>query len=464
MNLLLEKHIVIKPDLSVFNLIQLASKIKFRIKPIYFFIIAILLSFSQIARAQSPCDAVSVEVFGMNPQTGFYSYFGVRVSISQTYSQNITVSGYIWDGPDEHGYNENHPYTLTIVAGSLSAETPVTFYQTGPAAEGAANITSVSPCPVPEITATYAGVTITYEVYNHILRFNSTNDFNSVVDQLEADYDTYNDNYDAQYPNLTPEQMDDIDVTNNFDEFATYKNFENLFSGFISKRSQIESTENAWISSDFMSTDPDDIDLTFDDAINTVFNSDNAFKVGNDIYQLTADGLYINGTLQVFVKKPFHSDLDFASYKVGENIGIYRNALLENNEDEELGPTCQTNKKNTGFPQFGNDKYKFKVALTSLSFRSTVKSKVKHFAYKNGHWKHTRAEMAVFIGGRALNSLCNEVASFSTRKPSPNGWKKRRQLKVHIRDTNIVWKANPGDVVGSFDTALGNSAGISLTW
>jgi len=93
------------------------------------------------------CSTVSVEAFPLNPQSGQYNYFGVRVSLSQPYNEYVTVSGYIWDGPDDHNFNTDHPYTLTIYPGDLTAETSVFFYQTGPAAEGAANITSVSPCP-----------------------------------------------------------------------------------------------------------------------------------------------------------------------------------------------------------------------------------------------------------------------------------------------------------------------------
>jgi hypothetical protein len=115
-------------------------------KKVIFLMAVCVLSFVQFMYAQE-CSTVTVEAFPMDPQSGQYSYFGVRVSLAQPYYQDVTVNGYIWDGPDDHGYNENHPYTLTIVAGYLTAETAANFYQTGPAAEGAANITSVSPCP-----------------------------------------------------------------------------------------------------------------------------------------------------------------------------------------------------------------------------------------------------------------------------------------------------------------------------
>ncbi|HEY6914611.1 MAG TPA: hypothetical protein VI413_08045 [Paludibacter sp.] len=145
MNLSLASNNHYKRDFGIPDLIQPSFKKIFFMKPMYFFIVALLLSFSAVVHAQSPCDAVSVEVIAPQWQTGYYSYFGVRVSLPQPYYQNVTVSGYIFDSPDHE--TTDHPYTLTIPAGSLSAETSTDFYQTGPAAEGAANITSVSVCP-----------------------------------------------------------------------------------------------------------------------------------------------------------------------------------------------------------------------------------------------------------------------------------------------------------------------------
>jgi len=187
MNLSLANNNALKRDLSVFNLTQFTLKKIFFMKPIYFSILTFLLSFGTIVHAQSPCDAVSVEVIAPQWQTGQYSYFGVRVSISQPYYQNITVSGYIWDGPDDHGYNEDHPYTLTIPAGSLSAETSVDFYQTGPAAEGSANITSVDPCPNSQAQPQWVyqnvsnNITITYNYQLSVIGTDSSLNGNLLV-------------------------------------------------------------------------------------------------------------------------------------------------------------------------------------------------------------------------------------------------------------------------------------------
>lgn len=90
------------------------------------------------------CEGVSAEAFPMNPQTGLYNYFGVRVTLEQVYSQDVTVTGYIYTAGSP---NQNNPYTLTITAGNLSEETGAGFYATSPADNAAVDISTVNPCP-----------------------------------------------------------------------------------------------------------------------------------------------------------------------------------------------------------------------------------------------------------------------------------------------------------------------------
>lgn len=101
-----------------------------------------MMTFCTISNAQ--CEGVVVEVFPVNPQTGVHNYFGVKVTLVHSYYQDITVNGYIYDDGD---YNTNHPYSLTVVAGNLTAETSATFYETGPTISAEIETNSVSPCP-----------------------------------------------------------------------------------------------------------------------------------------------------------------------------------------------------------------------------------------------------------------------------------------------------------------------------
>jgi hypothetical protein len=65
---------------------------------------------------------VTVEAIPADPQSGSHNYyFGVRVTLSQTYINNVTVNGYIYD--EGGGSNTNNPFSLTVTAGNLTAET-----------------------------------------------------------------------------------------------------------------------------------------------------------------------------------------------------------------------------------------------------------------------------------------------------------------------------------------------------
>jgi hypothetical protein len=102
-----------------------------------------LLTFASILQAQV-CNGVSAEVIAPSPQTGLHNYFGVRVTLTQPYSQDITVAGIIYE---EGNHNLQQPFTLTITSGNLIAETDLYLLQTGPADNAGVEISSVSPCP-----------------------------------------------------------------------------------------------------------------------------------------------------------------------------------------------------------------------------------------------------------------------------------------------------------------------------
>jgi hypothetical protein len=358
------------------------------------------------------------------------------------------------------------------------AESEANLFQTEPTGGAAVTVTSISSCPG-EVTATYAGVTITYETNNNILRFNSASDFDAVVNQLDLDYENYNDTHDNSYdPNLTVDQMDSIDDATGFDEFYPFKAFENLFSGLVTKRMQFESLENTWLSNDFSGTDPDDGDLTYDDAENTVFNENYSFKIGTSVYQLTSTGLYINGVLQASVNgfsRVGDGSMAAISTIPTDPFGILPGNLAVPSGpsiatdispiEEMMAPGCKSNKKDKGMIPFGdNERYKIKIAVNSTGIRASAKGKVVHFKKKNGHWKRKRAKMAVFAGGTVYNNQCDESFQFSDRKPSPNGWKKRRQLKTVRRQYGAIWRTYSGLMVASFDTEVGHSGGITLTF
>jgi hypothetical protein len=477
----IELHLYVKSYVQYYkNNFQLIFKTCF-MKRIYKCIFILLsLFFIDKASIAQDCFGVYADAYPRNPQSGSYNYYGIRVILFHAYNQDVTVYGYIRGDADL----ENQQYfSLTVYAGSTSAETQDDFFQTDATGGAAVVITQVSPCPAFEITASYAGVTIAYEINNNVLRFNSINDVNTVLDQLDADYDNWNDSYDNNYdPNLTADQMDDIDAQTGFDEFRPFRNFENLFSGYNSIRMDIESMETNWLNSNFTSTDPDNFDITFDDAANTILNSSYSFKVGTDVYQLTVDGMYVNGVLQasmnnmnresdnlaaatgIPINEPLYANAMFTdgySYASGPSLGINNYNSMK---DAFLFPDCKSNKFKTGSHEYSNEKYKLKVAVNSWLIRSGAKGKVIHYKWKNGRWKRSRAKMAVYCGGNIYSTACTQSFSFSDRKPAPNGWKKRRQLKVARHQAGTIWRTKSGELASTFDTEAGHTGNLTLTY
>lgn len=160
-------------------------------------IILLFISIGKLAQAQTSfCfTGVNAETFPMNPQSGQYNYFGVKVSITQTYTQNITVHGYIYD---DGNYNTNHPFTLTITSGNLSAQTGDNFYQTDPTAVADVELSSVSPS-----TVTNGGVT-----------FSTQCSINSPLDYLDSIGQIHNEFQDYVFSYLIAQDIDLTDTTN----------------------------------------------------------------------------------------------------------------------------------------------------------------------------------------------------------------------------------------------------------
>jgi hypothetical protein len=276
-------------------------------------------------------------------------------------------------------------------------------------------------------TVNYAGVNIVYELNSKILRFNNVNDMNIVMDQLDTEYENHNTNYDNQYSAFTAEQLDSIDQVNNFDEFKKFRDFEALFTGYISKRSQIETTENTWLNNNLSGIDPDTLDFTFDEAENSVFNDSYRLKIGSTTYQMTQDGL----------------------------VNVSSMAIQSVAAD-----ACITNKRRTQNFYDGDRAYKLKVAIHSILVRSSVKGKVVSFKQKSGGgYKRSRTQLAVSVAGTLYESGCITPTPLSKSNPT-SGFKKRRQLKVRRGDAGITYRTKYGELGSRFDTPSSNGSSI----
>lgn len=111
-----------------------------------FLIIATFISIFHVkTNAQvNPCSStITVEATSPNPQSGAHNYFGVKVTLNQAYTTNVTVNGYIHDDDDES--NTSHPFEVVVTVGNTSNETSLNFYQTGPTSNASITISSITP-------------------------------------------------------------------------------------------------------------------------------------------------------------------------------------------------------------------------------------------------------------------------------------------------------------------------------
>jgi hypothetical protein len=159
------------------------------------------------------------------------------------------------------------------------------------------------------------------------------------------------------------------------------------------------------LANNFTTTDPDILDFTFGDAENTIFNSSYSFKVGINLYQLKADGMYINGIPQ-------------------EGGAAARTQAV----------ACLTNvKEKKPFDISTTQRFKLKVSVTSIGLRSSARGKVVSFKKKSGGgWKRTRVDMAVALVGLARSNIVGACDPFETfnRRNSSTGFSRKKSVKT----------------------------------
>ncbi len=94
----------------------------------------------------------TVSVFPKNPQSGLHYYYGVRVTLDQTYNEDVTVKGYIFDN---NSPSIIQSYAVTVSSGNLSNETADTFFDTSPITVVGVSITHAAPIYVTKNDSIY---------------------------------------------------------------------------------------------------------------------------------------------------------------------------------------------------------------------------------------------------------------------------------------------------------------------
>lgn len=289
----------------------------------------------------------------------------------------------------------------------------------------------------PPIIISYAGVNISYYTTSHLLSFNSSSDVNTVLNQLDSDYEAYNTTYENQYPNATALQLDSLDSVNNFDQLHTYKNFEAKFAGYTSQRSVFDNNETTWLNNNMTGSDPDSLDFTVDNSDNAICNNNYQFMIAGTTYQWTSTGLITVGGLQSLVVNSPSSTSCFSNYR-----GISPQWFVSTDKTR---------------------KCKLKVAVNDCIFRGEAKAHVKSFRIKS-NGKRIRSRLSLntrLLGPLLLNQACNLYKNVDQIKPA-QGYYKRFELKIICRVPGGDAYININTFTGFFNSDVSGLSGSIL--
>nr|MBC7614183.1 hypothetical protein [Pseudopedobacter sp.] len=278
----------------------------------------------------------------------------------------------------------------------------------------------------------YPGVSLD----NGMLAFESNQAFYDLYNQLDNEVETYNANFYDQKGSLTDDQVETIEIQQNFDEYKPLRDFENYFS-FASLRQKIETEENAWMENITLdpNTDPDAIYTGSDEVIQSFFNQNQSVKIA---------GIY-TGT---------PSDNEYATNASGSN-----------------GTTCRTHKRYHQFSDLYNNDSKRAKYVASFNgfylgiFSSRIVARTKNYKKKsNGHWKKFATICKARILGYVVDNNCSgEKPFFTTYKPE----KRRRSYKSSRIEFFATSYIKSGDMIG--EHYVGSNANTlyfsqALTW
>ena len=186
----------------------LTTNLQTKMKKIYSILCLLaLMAFKTDLQAQTCAGVTAAPV--LTDHVDPHDYFVVRVSLSQVYSQNVTVNGYI-DAPSFH-----QAYSATIYAGVLTAESSV--FRIIPGNQGpTTSITSVTPCPPFILSETESEQIVESTEYQNLFNrtFQLLDKIDSAVNQRGKSLDTIKQSVLEALNNNNYQQIDTVLFSN----------------------------------------------------------------------------------------------------------------------------------------------------------------------------------------------------------------------------------------------------------
>lgn len=233
---------------------------------------------------------------------------------------------------------------------------------------------------------------------NGKLVFSSYQHFYDCIECLEQELEQYNTNYENQYPNATPEQLDVMDSINNFNQFFPLVQFE-ASKSFNSLRGLVANQSNTWLNAqayqepDF-NQDPDMLCPIPDQITRSLFNTSGKVQIGNEEVS-SAD----------WTSPDF---LDCCSF-----LHLSKFTFDVNNS-----------------PILKDRQIKARISIKSGIILSNLNGNITHYRKVGGTYKIRRARMRLAVGGIAMDDCNPTFQNFEDWK----GWanKSHRDINAEI--------------------------------
>jgi hypothetical protein len=312
---------------------------------------------------------------------------------------------------------------------------------------------------LPPSNISYSNISL----YQGHLRFSSHQDVIETIDDLEIQYNSWNDSFLNYYQGIGEDSLDAIEDSIQFDDEYPAVVFENYY-GFTSLRKVLHDSEEWYSENDTfeLGIDPDE-HFIMDDEYRTVLNAkaqlivgDTVFKLYDDMYISVHSGGTLDSSLAV-VGQINSGELNIytLSGPQKQTLGII--IYSWGTPNPPVGCTPESMKKAKGKETDGTRRIKWRLRISNYAWGKNAVAKIKNQKKKKNRWKKYRTDCSVRCWGAMVDTFCVDHVFDNTES------KKRRKLKS-VGVYNGYAASLPGKVKGDFNGAGGIQKSHTVVW
>lgn len=288
---------------------------------------------------------------------------------------------------------------------------------------------------------------------NNMLHFASFEQYENVLEELEADVEAYEDAFVNAYPNLSDDDLDDIEESTGFNDQQPMIDLEVTHS-FQSLRKVMLAAEEAWLDQSDQpgwSWDDDPTDKAIIEGIEqTLWNPYHEIVICNMIYKYVDGGL-----LHIPIDHRFASDiLDAANdgMTIEDLVREFGGTQSDNLKDQivtelfvQVTPedtvSCvfkENRQKRFVHPNNSRRSVKAKHVIRTWAYWKVYKAVTKSYKYKRGKWRSRRTTISAGLDGNIHDPQLGCPSMVYINKRTTRKKRKRREEAHRIPNGTII--------------------------